>query len=220
MFYSIKYDDDGYCKNLIALLERHGLTKLFEPKLIDNMTIEQLSKSGLDDIMIPAIIVISENGEQKYQNMYQSHDAFKWVENFLIGRRRATIVNAENSRKLIQNNNIKEKLSQKLYEYCPSEHSGISDGYAFYNEDESKDSNIAQGKMFSHGFSHTGDNLGAVPLPGAAEYRKREGLNATHGGSVDKVLKDKEYERAQQDLQLKGAMNTDAINIIMNKMNK
>ena len=39
------YDKEGFCKSLITLLERHGLNKIFEYKLVDNMTDEQLYRT-------------------------------------------------------------------------------------------------------------------------------------------------------------------------------
>ena len=127
LFYS-NYDDKGFCKSLITLLERHELNKIFKYELVDNMSPEQLTRLQLQSV--PTLLVISDNGQQKQQFVYEGNAAFKWVENFLLGRRQCLLKDAENSRKLIQNNNAKDKLTHKLYEYCPEEHTGVSDAYA------------------------------------------------------------------------------------------
>jgi hypothetical protein len=222
LFYS-HYDDRGFCKSLITLLERHGLNKIFEYKLVDNMTAEQLMKLQLNSV--PTLLVISENGGQKQQFVYEGNDAFKWVDTFLIGRRQSMMQNAESSRKLIQNSNTKEKLTQKLYEYCPGEHSGISDGYAYYNNDENKDRvmSVPQGKMFSTGLSFQNDNIGAIPLPGSGkvkDYKAKEGLTAVYGNehNVKKVMENMEKERAKQDEHLRLGMEEDTIKIVIGKM--
>ena len=216
LFYS--YDEEGYCKSLITLLERHGLNKIFEYKLTDNMTPDQLTKLQLHTV--PTLLVISDNGQQKFQSIYEGNDAFNWVDNFLIGRRQAMLKNAENSRKMIQNGNTKEKLTQKLYEYCPGEHAGISDGYAFYNEDDSKESNLAQGKMFSYGLLYQNDNIGAIPLScnKIKDYKSKEGLTATYGNDIKKVVTQMENERKKQDEQLRQVIDKDSLKIIASKI--
>jgi hypothetical protein len=223
LFYS-NYDDKGFCKSLITLLERHNLNKIFEYKLVDNMTDEQLMKLQLQTV--PTLFVISDNtnnGGQKQQFIYEGNDAFKWVDNFLFGRRQSMMKNAENSRKLIQNSNSKEKLTQKLYEYCPNEHTGISDGYAYYNEDEKKDINMPQSKMFAHGLNYQSDNIGAIPLPGngrVKDYKAKEGLSAVYGNdnNIKKVLENMQKERTKQDEILKQNMEEDTVKIVVNKM--
>jgi hypothetical protein len=222
LFYS-NYDDKGFCKSLITLLERHGLNKIFEYKLVDNMTDEQLMKLQLNSV--PTLLVISDNGGQKQQFIYEGNDAFKWVDTFLIGRRQSMMKNAESSRKLIQNSNTKEKLTQKLYEYCPGEHSGISDGYAYYNDDENKDRamTVPQGKMFSNGLGFQNDNIGAIPLPGSGkvkDYKAKEGLTAVYGNehNVKKVMENMEKERAKQDENLRLGMEEDTIKIVIGKI--
>jgi hypothetical protein len=222
LFYT-NYDKEGFCKSLITLLERHGLNKIFEYKLVDNMTDEQLMKLQLNSV--PTLLVISENNGQKQQFVHEGNDAFKWVDSFLIGRRQAMMKNAESSRKLIQNSNTKEKLTQKLYEYCPGEHSGISDGYAYYNEDENKDRamTVPQGKMFSNGLGFQNDNIGAIPLPGSGkvkDYKAKEGLTAIYGNehNVKKAIENMERERAKQDEHLRQNMEEDTVKIVVGKM--
>jgi hypothetical protein len=223
LFYS-NYDDKGFCKSLITLLERHGLNKIFEYKLVDNMSDEQLMKLQLNEI--PALLVISDNGNgQKQQFIYEAKNAFQWVDNFLIGRRQAMMKNAESSRKLIQNSNTKEKLTQKLYEYCPSEHSGISDGYAYYHEDENKDRlfTVPQGKMFSNGLGFQNDNIGAIPLPGSGklkDYKAKEGLTAVYGNehNIKKAIENMQRDRVKQDEALGQNMQEDIVKIVVGKI--
>jgi hypothetical protein len=212
-------DSQGYCKSLITLLERHGLNKIFRYYLADEMKDEDIIRFEIETL--PTIIVISDNGQQKQQNIYQGNDAFKWVDNFLISRRQALMKNAETSRRLIQNSNAKDRLTQKLYEYCPGEHSGISDGYSYYNDDETKDINLPQSKMFSNGLSYQNDNLGAIPLPGSGkikDYRAIEGLNAIYGNDTKKAIQNAEQDRKKQDEQLKQLMEKDTLNTIIGKI--
>lgn len=220
LFYSML--DNGYCKNLITLIERHGLSKLFKLQLIDNMNDEQITKLGLQTV--PTLLVISENGQQKQQFIYEGNEAFKWVDTFLISRRQNIMKDAESSRRLIQNNNTKDRLTQRLYEYCESEHSGISDAYAYYNEDEKKDINVAQSKMFSHGLSYQNDNIGAIPLSGNGkikDYKAKEGLTATYGNeqNLKKAIDRINDERNKQDDKLKQNIELDTIKMIIQKSN-
>jgi hypothetical protein len=219
LFYSIKYDDNGFCKSMISLLERHGLNKIIEYKSVDNMSEEQLIKLQIETV--PTLFIISDNGQQKNQSVFVGNDAFKWVDNFLLSRRQAIMKNAENSRKLIQNSNTKEKLTQKLYEYCPSEHSGISDAYAYYNEDENKDINMAQGKMFSFGLNNQNENLGTIPIQGKIkDYKLKEGLLATYGSdsNIKKTIEQIENDRKNQEKQFQNNMEQDTIKIVANKI--
>jgi hypothetical protein len=222
LFYT-NYDKEGFCKSLKTLLERHGLNKIFEYKLIDNMKAEELMKLQFNSI--PALLVISDNGGEKKQDVYEGNDAFKWVDMFLMGRRHAMMKNAESSRKLIQNSTTKEKLTQKLYEYCPNEHSGISDGYAYYHEDENKDRlfTVPQGKMFSNGLGFQNDNIGAIPLPGTGklkDYKEKEGLSAVYGNdhNIKKVMENMQRDRIKQDENLRQYMEEDTVKIVINKM--
>lgn len=218
LFYSKR--DNGYCQNLITLIERHGLNKIFRYELIDNMNEEQIIKLGLQTV--PTLLIISDSGHQKQQFIYEGSDAFKWIDNFLIGRRQNVMKDAETSRKLIQNNNTKEKLTQRLYEYCEAEYSGISDSYAYYNEDEKKDINIAQGKMFSHGLNYNNDNIGAIPLAeqkSMKDYKAKEGLTAVYGSdaNVKRAIDRMNEERKKQDDQFKQNMEADTIKMVINK---
>lgn len=212
-------DSQGFCKSLMTLIERHNLNKMFKYYLVDKMNDEDITKFNLETI--PTIIIVFDNGQQKQQQSFQGNDAFKWIENFIVSRRQALLKNAEMSRRIIQNSNAKDRLTQKLYEYCPNEHSGISDAYAYYNEDETKDINLPQGKTFVNGLNYQNDNLGAIPLPGNGkmkDYRKTEGLNAIYGGDIKKAINNAENERKKQEEQLKKTMEQDTLNIIINKM--
>lgn len=220
LFYS-NFDDQGFCKSLITLLERHGLDKIFEYKLIDNMTEEQLVKLQLNSV--PTLLVITTINNTKQHQLFEGNTAFKWVETFLISRRQAQIKNAENSRKLIQSENAKERLKEKLYEYCPMEHGGISDAYAYYNEDENKDVNLAQTKMFSQYNPNVmeNDNIGAIPINGNInDYKAREGLNATYGNDIKKVINNIELERKKQDEQLKNIIDQNTLHTVANNISK
>lgn len=218
IFYSKR--DNGYSQNLITLIERHGLNKIFRYELVDNMIEEQITKLGLQTV--PTLLVISDNGQQKQQYIYEGNEAFKWIDNFLIGRRQNLMKEAESSRKLIQNNNAKEKLTQRLYEYCEAEHSGISDAYAYYNNDESKDINIAQSKMFSNGLNYNNDNIGAIPLTeqkNMKEYKAKEGLTAVYGSeaNIKRAIDRMTEERRKQEDKFKQNMETDTIKTVIYK---
>jgi len=219
LFYS--NDKQGYCKSFITLLERHGINKMFRYYLVDEMREEDITKFNLETV--PTIMIVSDNGTQKMQQKFEGNNAFKWVENFLISRRQSVIKNAENARKLIQNSNAKERLIQKLYEYCPNEHEGVSDTYAYYNEDETKDINVAQGKTFVNGLLNQNDNIGAIPVGDSVnikEYKKKEGLTAVYGNNIHNIVKNIENDRKKQDEIMKTNMEQNTINhIARNIMN-
>jgi hypothetical protein len=217
LFYS--YRDNGFCQNLITLMNKYGLNKMFKYELVDNMSDEQLMKLQLQKV--PTLLVISDDGQSKKQYIYPGNEAFKWVDGFLISQKQKALKNAENSRKLIQNSNAKEKIMHRLYEYCPAEHAGISDGYAYYNEDENKDrqSTVAQGKTFSYGFSTENENIGAIPVGKISEYRAKEGISALYGNedSFKKAINRANEERKKQDDAFKNNMEKDVIKTIVQK---
>jgi hypothetical protein len=223
LFYSNKYDSDGFCKSLITLLERHGLDKIFEYKLIDDMSEEQLVKLQIESV--PTLLVIFENNGTKQQQLFTGEKAFNWVDSFLISRRQALIKKAENSRKTIQGENAKERMKDGLCDYCPLEHVGISDTYAYYNEDESKDINLAQTKMYSQYNPNVmeNDNIGAIPVSstgGIKDYRAKEGLNATFGNDISRVINNVENDRKKQDEQLKNIIDQNTIKTVANSLAK
>lgn len=223
------HDENGYCKSLMTLLERHGLNKIFEPKLIDKMKPEQIMQLQIENI--PALLVI--NSQTKTQQFFEGNDAFKWIDNLLIGRRQTVMKNAENQRKLIQTSNIKENLKEGLIDYCPNEQGGLSEGYAYYHEDENIDRErtkiqIENIKKFGDYYGknddrrYQNDNLGAIPIRGKnmKEYKEKEGLNAVYGGNIEKVIKQMENDRDKQDNIIKNNMEQDTLQTIIHKMNQ
>lgn len=223
------HDENGYCKSLITLLERHGLTKIFEPKLIDKMKPEQIMQLQIENI--PALLVI--NDQTKTQQFFEGNDAFKWIDNLLIGRRQSVIKNAENQRKLIQTSNIKENLKEGFVDYCPNEQGGLGEGYAYYHEDENIDrertiTQIEKLKKFGECYEkndprrYQNDNLGAIPIKckNMKEYKEKEGLSAVYGGDIEKVMKQMKDDRDKQNNIIKNNMEQDTLHTIVNKMNQ
>jgi len=210
-------DPNGLCRNLISLIQRHGLDKMINYRSIDNMNTEQLAQLKFESV--PTLIIIFDNGQNKTQQVFEGEDAFKWVQNFLITRRQSSIKNAEMSRKLIQNSNTKDKLTDGIFEFNQNEHMGISDTYAFCNVSDDQNKNFRQGKMFNNNFSTNDDNLGAIPIAGKNinEYKKKEGLSALYGNdeNVKKAVSQIENARKAQDEQMNKVVEKNIIGSVI-----
>lgn len=140
LFYSNKCD---FCRDLMKVIQNEDLINLFQFSCVDDMTPEKITGLGLR--VVPTIIIRNQTQSQ----MYESKDALNWVKNFIINRREHYIQMAENHRKLIMVNNIKNRMIDGLNSYKQMETEGISDQYAYYSEKDIKtDIDLAQPKSF------------------------------------------------------------------------
>lgn len=135
------------CSNIMKIMHNNDLLKMFELKCIDNKTYDnEISKLGITHV--PTILIVQTQGGRTMRGIYSANDAFKWVDSILENRRQYQMKLADENRQLIQRNTTKNQLKYGLYDYCPEEAEGISDAYAYFNKDESKDIDAAQPKMF------------------------------------------------------------------------
>jgi hypothetical protein len=190
----------------MKLMENHKLNPIFEYVCVDGKDINTLN-ANYGFSCVPAIVSKTTEGKQIVN---EGGNAFNWVKNFLINRRQ--IQNTEQSRKLIQRDVFKQKLSEKLFEFCPNEQNGISDPYALCKED----ANIAMPKTYIQYEKNNqqSDNLMAIPIGDLSSYKKREGLDATYRGNLDNVLKQLDDVRDKQEKALKTVMEREAFDKI------
>jgi hypothetical protein len=187
----------------MKLMENHKLNQIFKYECVDGKDINILNaKFGFT--CVPAIVSQTNEGKQIVN---EGANAFNWVKNFLINRKQ--IQNTEESRKLIQRDIFKHKLTEKLYEYCPDEQNGISDPYALCRED----ANIALPKSYIQidDKNYQSDNLMAIPIGNISAYKKREGLDATYKGNLNKILEQIDNAREKQDNALKSILEKEAM---------
>lgn len=208
LFYSTKCKHSA---NLINIINSQKLSELFRPICIDTMKIEDLIRQGINNV--PTIMVINQNGTESRKDIYDGANAFNWIEQFINNRREFMMRQAEETRKIIQINN------QKLYDdnkalkgYYTMETSGLSDAYAYYSKDISKDVDIAQPKTF-------------LPYGKDQEYSivtlNDGGMRKT--GDIERVKKEETIKednmkksRQNQDLELKKMMEQQQISAVVN----
>jgi hypothetical protein len=228
IFISYKHDDEGFCKSLITLLERHNLMQMFEPKIIEKMTPEQLTQLKIEHV--PALLII--NKQTNAQQFFEGNNAFKWIDNLIINKRQSMMNNVDNQRKVIQNNNIKENFKEGMLDYCPNEQSGLSEGYAYYHDDENIDKartkiQIEQIKKFGEYYDINdprrlqNDNLGAIPLgaKNMKEYKMKESINNVHG-DIKKIIGQITLDRDKQDNEIKNCMEQNTLRTVINKISQ
>jgi hypothetical protein len=175
------------------------------------MKIEDLIRQGINNV--PTIMVINQNGTESRKDIFDGANAFNWIEQFVSNRREFMMRQAEETRKLIQINN------QKLYEdnkalkgYYTMETSGLSDAYAYYSKDISKDVDIAQPKTFlpygkDQEYSIVTLNDGGMRKTGDIERVKKEETRKED---------DMKKSRQNQDLELKKMMEQQQISAVVN----
>jgi len=105
-------------------MQDKDLLKYFNQKCIDNMPHEDLIRSGLNTI--PAILIISNDTKK----IYEGKAAFEWISN------------------LIKSKTDNMSATGGICKYDPTDAQGISDTYAYWTNDVTKDINIAQPKNF------------------------------------------------------------------------
>lgn len=208
LFYSTKCKHSA---NLINIINSQKLSELFRPICIDTMKIEDLIRQGINNV--PTIMVINQNGTESRKDIYDGANAFNWIEQFINNRREFMMRQAEETRKIIQINN------QKLYDdnkalkgYYTMETSGLSDAYAYYSKDISKDVDIAQPKTFlpygkDQEYSIVTLNDGGTRKTGDIERVKKE----------ETIKEDNmKKSRQNQDLELKKMMEQQQISAVVN----
>lgn len=202
VFYSKKCKT---CHNLISIMESQGLVNMFEFKSIDDMSVEDLVKRGLK--IVPTIVVVGTQGGRQQSVIYENKDAFEWVKNVVTNRRQNMIMNATNTRKLIQANEMKKRLKDGMFEYCEGEIGGVSDAYAYYKEgdDLTKDIECAQPKSFVMCGQYDKNSIITIPIDKNAKGYKFTKVEQ------EKMIRDLASSREKEDSQLKSFMEQQQI---------
>jgi hypothetical protein len=176
----------------MKVIQNEDLINLFQFSCVDEMTPEKITSIGLR--VVPTLFIRN----QQHSQMYESKDALNWIKNFIINRREHYMQMAENHRKLIMVNNIKNRMIDGLNSYKQMESEGISDQYAYYSEkDLTTDIDLAQPKSF-------------LPVGRDDEY----GIITLQSDNDNKKMK--EQEQKQKINQLLASRKVDENNIKSN----
>jgi len=136
----------NYCYKLMTVMNNQGILQMFEGHNVDDISFDKLAQLGITQV--PTIVINHIQNGQSIRGLHEKEKAFNWVENVIKNRRQMMDLQAENSRKLIQLNAIKERHKDQLFEYNPAEAQGISDSYAYWRDDIEKDIQHAQPKSY------------------------------------------------------------------------
>jgi len=212
LFYS---DHCETCKSLRTYMNNHKLINIFNCKNVDNMNIEELQSLGLQHVPTILIIHTMPNGGVK-QGLYEGKDACIWIENMVMSRKKNLMMQTENTRKLIELNNMKKNIKDGILDNCVMENNGISDEYAFFSNDINLDMKLdmSQPKSF-------------LPYGKDNEYRiltipqdsTQKGYKLKTNDQL-KLAADLNAIRNQQDEKIKQIMHQDQINSIVVGQNK
>ncbi len=195
LFYSrnCKHSND-----LVKVMQNKKLLHMFTNKCVDDMTEAEIVRSGLNEV--PALLIISNQGGSQKRDIYEGKAAFDWVYRLADHRNEIMsqqIAMAQRNKRIIEMAANKDKLKNRLYEYSQNESEGTSDGYSFWNDDITKELDIAQPKTF-------------LPYKQDAQYSiltvpedPREKHNKLTKKDQEKMLTDLETSRRIQDDQLK-----------------
>ena len=205
LFYSKKCK---HCYNLMIIMENQKLLQMFTQKCVDDMNDVELTKLGLQ--AVPTLVLINnQNGQQK-KGIYEKDNAFKWVEAMIANRRQNMIKYAENTRKLIQVNEMKKRFKDGLFEYCQNESEGLSDSYAYWKDNLEHDIDNAQPKTFLP-FGHD-EQYNIMTIPEDKNMTK----NKLTQGDQEKLIQKELNTRDQQDSHIKTMMEKQQIDSVVN----
>ncbi len=206
LFYSKKCK---HCLTLTKIMESQGLLQMFTHKCVDDMSDVEITKLGLQ--AVPTLVLINnQNGQQK-KGIYEKDNAFKWVEAMITNRRQNMIKYAENTRKLIQANEMKKRFKDGLFGYCKNESEGLSDAYAYWKDNLEHDIDNAQPKTFLP-FGHD-EQYNIMTIPDNALKNKLT------QGDQEKLIQKELSTRNQQDSQIKSIMEKQQIDSVINNSN-
>jgi len=122
------------------------ILRFFTQKCIEGIKTDELIQMGLR--VVPTLVVINKTNTGTNKQIYEETKAFEWVQQLLTNRRENMIKMADERRRLIQINNIKSKHHDGLHDHDPLETGGVSDDFAYWSADMTKDIDIAQPKSF------------------------------------------------------------------------
>lgn len=189
-----------YCQNFIRTLNNEGLIQHFKLICVDN-----LKEIPPGITKVPAVITADTN------KIYLANDAFKWLQGIKYLRQQQQQIYDINERnkKIIQYNIYKnnQSLSQGPNSFLHSEMTGISDNYAYTNEDITKDIDMAQPKNFQQ-YNKNMTASDAIFTP----PKEKEKITGTQ---QNQKLKEIEASREQQAKQFSELMKQEQLHAVM-----
>jgi hypothetical protein len=208
LYYSTRCE---YCLNLMTIMENQGLIDMFTQHCVDNMSSNDIVKLGIRTV--PTLLLINTQNGQQQKGIYENEKAFNWVESVVSNRRQQMIKQAENTRKLIQVNEMKKRMKEGLVGYCQSEVEGLSDSYAYWKDDMSKDIDSAQPKSYLPLGQDEQYSIMTIPIDKKSDYK----LNKN---TQKQLIKDLEKTRDTQDNEIKSMMEKEQIIKVINMKNQ
>lgn len=194
---------------LINVMGNQGLLQMFKQICVDEFELDELIKRGIEET---PTLIIYPNGQQS-QALYKGIHAFNWVDMIISNRRNAMIQRAEQTRKLIQINQMKKRVKDGLYEYCPSEATGISDNYSFWKNDITQDVDIPLPKSFMPCNQYENHSIITV------QERSDGKITKLNPQDHDKLSKELLKQREQQDSNIQKTYENQQIDNVLNSLN-
>lgn len=218
------------CVNLIKIMKNENLLEMFKCYDVEQMSMEDITKLGLDAVPTILIINVSQSGEQQ-KGVYVQEKACNWIENVINNRRANMIKYTENTKKLIEMQEMKKRMQDGLLGYSNMETSGISDAYSFWSDKPEIDMtlDIAQAKSYV-GYDkdpkkflekYNQSRIMTIPdIEGTKEDKKKiKGYIVTET-EQKKMLKDLESSRNNQLNHIKSQMETEQLNSVISAENR
>lgn len=143
LFYSNRCE---YSANLRKVMLDQDILRFFTQRCVDDIESQELIQMGLR--VVPTLVVINQTNGGQNKLIFEETKAFEWVQQLLANRRENMIKMADQKRRLIQINNAQSKRQDGMHDHDPLESGGVSDGFAYWASDMTKDIDIAQPKSF------------------------------------------------------------------------
>lgn len=218
------------CVNLITIMKNEKLLDKFECNDVEKMSMEEITRLGLEAVPTILIINVSPTGEHQ-KGIYVQKQACNWVESVINNRRSNMIKYTENTKKLIEMHEMKKRMQDGLLGYSSMETKGISDDYSFWSDKPEIDINlnIAQSKSFlgydkdSKKFLQQYNQSRIMTIPdveGTKEDKKKlKGYIVTEK-EQKKMIEELEKNRGAQLNTIKDNMQKEQINSVINAENR
>lgn len=218
------------CVNLITIMKNEKLLDMFKCSDVEKMSMEELNRLGLEAVPTILIINVSSTGEQQ-KGVYVQKQACNWVENVINNRRSNMIKYTENTKKLIEMQEMKKRLQDGLLGYSNMETSGISDDYSFWSDKPEIDVNLnmAQSKSFL-GYDkdpkkflqqYNQSRIMTIPdIEGTKDDKRKLKGYIVNDKEQEKLIKDLEKNRNSQLEIIKDNMQKEQINSVINAENR
>lgn len=218
------------CMNIITIMKTEKLLEMFECKDVEKMSVEELTRLGLTEVPTIVVITTSQTGEQQ-KGVYVSKAAFDWVTQVVNNRRMNMIKYTENTKKLIEMQEMKKRMQDGLLGYASMELNGISDNYSYWSDNINIDKNLdmAQAKSFG-GYSkdpkkflqlHSQSRIMTIPdVEGSKEDKKKHKGYILTEKEQKKALEELEVNRKTQLNIIKDNMQKEQITSVMNAENR